>query len=139
MSKRIAVLLAALCIGAPCTTVHADVDDQGPLTALTAGATATQPAVRIVVPRPTVEEIIREVWPDNLEERALRIAHRESRYECCVRTWCCYGVFQIYWTLHKPWLQEMGVATVVQLYDPRTNIQAAYRLYQLDGWSPWQT
>ena len=111
-------------------------------------ATATASAVRVdppepqpvVVPEPlTVEEMIRLVWPDNLEGNALRIAYRESRYQCCVRTWCCWGTFQIHRD-HLPWLCREGLAcTTADLYDPMLNIRSAYRLFQRDGWAPWST
>lgn len=123
------------------SSVNADVEHQGPLAVLVTGATVSAPAERLNPPQPpprTTEEMIRDVWPDNLEERALRIAYRESRYECCVRTWCCFGVFQIYLDIHRPWLNEMGIYTIADLYDPLTNIKAAYHLYELDGWNPWK-
>lgn len=142
-SKRF-VMLTALLLAIP-ANAHADVEHQGPLTVLVTGATVSAPAVRVVIPLPppplprTTQEMIRDVWPDNLEERALRIAYRESRYQCCVRTFCCFGVFQIYLSVHREWLNEMGIYTKEDLYDPLTNIKAAYHLYELDGWSPWQT
>lgn len=121
--------------------VNPDPPAPPPTTNTIAAATATALAVRLDPPEPppplvlTVEDMIRLVWPDNLEARALRIAYRESRYQCCVRTWCCYGIFQI----HEQHLARLGLDNVQQLYDPMTNVEAAYRLYQLDGWSPWAT
>lgn len=106
-------------------------------------ATATAPAVRTTPPSTPpavdrdVESIIRDVWPDELEDRALRIAYRESRYQPHVRTWCCFGVFEVH-KMHLAWLcPEMGICSTDQLYDPTTNAQAAYALYRRDGWSPW--
>lgn len=143
-SKALGVLsISLMMVSTP--VAHADVDDQGPLASMTTGATASKPAVRLTPPQPvvtiprTTEQMIRDVWPDDLEEHALRIAYRESRYECCVHTWCCYGVFQIYLNVHKSWLNEMGIYTIADLYVPLNNIKAAYQLYLIDGWSPWQT
>ena len=85
-----------------------------------------------------VQQIIRDVWPDELEERALEIAFRESRYVPTAKNFCCYGIFQIYWTVHDVWLVDIGITDDQQLYDPATNARAAYALYQrAGGWGPW--
>ncbi|BAN00566.1 LysM peptidoglycan-binding domain-containing protein [Ilumatobacter coccineus] len=85
-----------------------------------------------------IKQIIRDVWPDELEERALEIAYRESRYVPTAKNFCCYGLFQIYWSVHQGWLADIGVTDDQQLYDPETNARAAYALYQrAGGWGPW--
>lgn len=85
-----------------------------------------------------VEQIIRDVWPDELEERALVIAYRESNYVPTAKNYCCYGLFQIYWNVHRSWLADIGITSDQQLYDPETNARAAYTLYQRSGgWGPW--
>ena len=43
-----------------------------------------------------VEAIIREIWPDDLEVRALCIAKREANLRADLNNWCCYGVFALY-------------------------------------------
>ena len=85
----------------------------------------------------SVEAIIREIWPDDLEERALAIAKRESKLNPSVHNWCCYGVFAIYFDMGKNFLPQMGITSAEQLFDARTNITAAYKLYTLAGWDPW--
>ena len=101
---------------------------------------ATTPAI----PKYTqaeVIQIIRDAWPDDLEERALFIAHRESKYQpgAISRSRCCYGLFQIYYRWHKTWLPEVGVMSANQLLDPRLNAAAAYKMYQRNnGWGPWK-
>jgi hypothetical protein len=101
-------------------------------------ATATAQAVRLTPPAPTVEQIIRQVWPDDLEDRAVRIATRESNLQPGVRNACCFGLFQIHWTVHRGWLADYGITSSSQLFDPRTNAEAAYALYQrAGGWGPW--
>jgi len=88
-----------------------------------------------------VIQIIRDVWPDDLEEHALFIAHRESKYRPAAvsANKCCYGLFQIYYRWHKSWLPEIGVNSANQLLDPRLNAAAAYRMYQRNnGWGPWK-
>ncbi len=86
-----------------------------------------------------MQQIIRDVWPDELEERALEIAKRESNYIATAHNgWCCYGVFQLYWTVHKSWLDDYGIYSSTDLFDARKNIRAAYGLYQSSGgWGPW--
>jgi hypothetical protein len=82
--------------------------------------------------------IIRSVWPDDLEERALEIAWRESKYQSNVNNWCCYGLFQIHWNAHRSWLGSLGITSASQLYDPTVNATAAYTLYQrAGGFGPW--
>lgn len=104
-------------------------------------ATVYAPAVRVDPPGPqpvlAVPDMIRYVWPDQLEARALRIAYRESRYQPDVRTWCCFGVFQIH-RMHLAWLCPLlDICATADLYDPMLNIVAAYALYERDGWGPW--
>jgi hypothetical protein len=107
----------------------------------TAAPTTTAPPPPPPPPPPApaqVEQIIRNVWPDELEDHALEIAWRESNYKANVKNYCCYGLFQIYWTVHRGWLQEMGIGSSEQLFDAETNTRAAYALYQrAGGWGPW--
>ena len=84
-----------------------------------------------------VAQIIRDVWPDDLEDEAIRIATRESNLIPTVRNYCCYGLFQIYYSAHRTWLASMGITSAAQLYDPLTNATAAYALYHNSGWAPW--
>ena len=91
-----------------------------------------------------VQSIIRAVWPDDLEQRALDIVWRESRYQADVDNGiCCVGLFQIYWTIHRVWLGSEGVTSREQLFDAETNTRAALALYERslaqrgDGWHPW--
>ncbi len=85
-----------------------------------------------------VEAIIREIWPDDLEEEALRIAKRESRLNPRAQNYCCYGLFQIYFNVHKRWLAEMGITSGEMLLDPTAAAQAGLKLYQRNGWGPWR-
>src|SRR5947207_3150732 len=75
----------------------------------------------------TVEALIREIWPDDIEDRALAIATRESHLNPNVHNYCCYGVFAIYFDMGRNFLPQMGITSPQQLLDPRTNITAAYR------------
>jgi LysM repeat protein len=85
-----------------------------------------------------VIEIIRAVWPDDLEDKAIQIAGRESGYNPRAKNYCCYGLFQLYWDVHKSWMREAGISSAEELYDPQVNAYAAYLMYQrAGGWSPW--
>jgi LysM repeat protein len=101
--------------------------------------TSPPPAPRPTTPPPAeIERIVRSVWPDDLEDRALEIVRRESNFQANVNNYCCYGLFQIYWNVHKGWLAEMGVTAADQLFDAETNARAALTLYQRSGgWGPW--
>ena len=91
--------------------------------------------------RAQVIQIIRDVWPDDLEEQAIAIAQRESRLNprAVSSGKCCYGLFQIYYRWHKTWLPNVGVNSANQLLDPQLNAVAAYRMYQRNnGWAPWK-
>jgi len=103
-----------------------------------------QPPVVIVAAKYTpaeVELIIRDTWPDDLEERAIAIARRESNLKPQVvggTGGCCYGLFQIYYRWHTTWLPSVGVTSAKHLLDPKLNALAAYKLYQRNGWGPWK-
>ena len=98
----------------------------------------TVPSRPAAVSTSQAAQIIRDVWPDDLEERSLEIAQRESNLRSNVNNSCCYGLFQIHWTAHKRWLASLGVTSAAQLYDPTVNATAAYTLYQRSGgFGPW--
>ena len=100
--------------------------------------TTTVPARPAAAPAAEAVAIIRSVWPDDLEERAIEIAWRESNHRSNVNNWCCYGLFQIHWEAHRSWLSSIGVTSAWQLYDPKLNTVAAYTLYQrAGGFGPW--
>jgi len=91
--------------------------------------------------RAEVIQIIRDAWPDELEERALAIAQRESKLQsgAVSGSRCCYGLFQIYYRWHKNWLPNVGVNSAQELLNPFLNAKAAYRMYQRNnGWGPWE-
>ncbi len=116
-------------------------------------STLIQPRDQICVPQaiqiPEVQytqkevvQIIRDVWPDALEDRAIAIARRESNLRpgvIGIPNNCCYGLFQIYYKWHKTWLPSVGVTHPRQLLDPKLNAIAAFRMYQRNnGWAPWE-
>lgn len=100
-------------------------------------ATAPLPSSPSPISSAEAERIIREVWPDDLEQMAVDIARRESRLRPTAQNGCCVGLFQIYYDLHSWWLAGMGINTRDALFDARTNAQAALALYQRGGWTPW--
>ncbi len=110
----------------------------------------TQPARRASSPKPVVvvaakrftaaqsTRIIRDVFPDALEKRALEIVQRESRINAAAYNFCCYGLFQIHFQAHKSWLATMGVTNPSQLLDAGTNARAALTLYKRsNSWAAW--
>ncbi len=126
----------------------APTDDRSATTAAATTAPATtepatteeQTTVPPAPPPPSeIEQIIRDAWPDDLEEQALRIAWRESSYNPRAQNHCCSGLFQIYYDVHASWLAGLGINSVEGLYDPHLNATAAYALYQRSGsWEPWR-
>ncbi len=109
----------------------------------TAAPTTAAPTTQAPDPPPSytsgqVQQIIRDVFPDHLEERALMIADRESNFVPTAKNYCCYGLFQIYWSVHQGWLSELGITSDQQLFDAETNARAALALYRRSGgWGPW--
>lgn len=118
-----------------------------PSTTSAPSVTAAPTTTVAIPPSPSnseVERIIRAIWPDDLEERALKIAWRESNYQADADNgWCCVGLFQIYWTIHQTWLGSIGVTSRAPLFDAEINTRAALALYERslaqrgDGWHPW--
>jgi LysM repeat protein len=90
--------------------------------------------------RDEVAQIIRDVWPDHLENDALFVAQRESKFNPGSRSACCIGVFQINWSAHKKWLANQGITDPAQLFDPVTNARMALITWERSGsWKPWCT
>lgn len=112
----------------------------GPITQASLGLTPAKRGAQVAIPGParSVEQIIRDVWPDELEAQALKIAWRESNYRPDVTssTGCCHGVFQLH-EVHLGWMGAFGVTSVAQLFDPEVNVRMAYELYKRNGWAPW--
>lgn len=124
----------------PATTVVPSTTSAPSVTAATTTTVAIPPSPS----NSEVERIIRAIWPDDLEERALKIAWRESNYQADADNgWCCVGLFQIYWTIHQTWLGSIGVTSRAPLFDAEINTRAALALYERslaqrgDGWHPW--
>lgn len=116
---------------APTTTVR-------PAPTTTAKPVTTVPATKTSWTQAEVIAIIRQVWPDHLEDKAIEIAWRESNHKPGVRNYCCFGLFQIYWNVHKGWLSSIGITSAEQLYHPQANAYAALVLYnRAGGWGPW--
>lgn len=90
--------------------------------------------------RDDVEQIVRGVWPDHLENDALYVVQRESRFNPGSRSRCCIGLFQINWGSHKRWLANHGVTDPAQLLDPEVNARMALVAWERSGsWRPWCT
>jgi hypothetical protein len=120
-------------------TTNAPTTTAKPTTTTTVKPASTTSPPPAPVSTSAVQDLIREIWPDELEDKALQIAYRESNYRSnAYNGTCCYGVFQIHWTSHKSWLDDHGITSTNDLFDARKNITAAYALYQRSGgWGPW--
>jgi hypothetical protein len=132
------VTTAAPATSAPTTTTAP------PTTVKATTTTTVKPTTTTAPPPPPasagdVQALIREIWPDELEDKALAIAWRESNYKATAFNGsCCYGVFQINWAAHKSWLASLGITSSNDLLNARKNITVAYAIYQrAGGWGPW--
>jgi hypothetical protein len=123
---------------APATTSESRTDTTTTTTTTTTTPTTTTTLPARIYTAAEVDAIIREVWPDELEEEAVRIARRESNLKPTARNYCCYGLFQLYFSVHKNWLATIGVTSAAQLFDPRVNAKAALALQIRNGWGPWE-
>lgn len=143
---------------APATTEAAPAEAAAPATTEAAAPKATaapKPPATTPAPRPApttappttqpprhswgeseIVQIIRSVFPDDIEEHALFIAHRESRFDPYAHNFCCTGLFQIYGAVHEQLINSLGFS-VDQLTDPLVNSVVALAIYQRSGWAPW--
>lgn len=116
------------------TTTPAPVTTTAPTT--TAPTTTVAPVANLS--RTEVQELIRQTWPEEEVDKALAVARRESNFIATADNgWCCVGVFQLYWTVHRGWLDDFGITQRSDLFDARKNIAAAYHMWQNQGWGPW--
>ena len=85
------------------------------------------------------EKVIREIFPDHLENKAVAIAKRESKLNAASWNWCCIGLFQVNWWSHRSWLKAEGITQPEQLLNARTNTEVAWMIYKrASGWGPWE-
>ena len=124
-----------------------DVDGiAGPDTLATFALSSDAPATGARRPLPsrgsgsaaTPEQIIRNIWPNDVEDEAVRIATRESRLVPTARNACCYGLFQIHFAAHRAWLGAYGVNNAGDLLTTRRRPARALALFQAAGWVPWR-
>ena len=107
-----------------------------PLTTQPPAPRTTQPPAPRLWDVATIQQVVRNVFPDDQEEHALAIAYRESHFDPYAHNYCCTGLFQIYGSVHQALINSLGFS-VSQLTDPYVNSVVAYALYKLDGWGPW--
>jgi hypothetical protein len=130
--------VAATAPKAPVTTVKKVPATTTPSAATSAPPAATSaPATTRTWTAAEVTQVIRDVWPDELEDKAIAIATRETRLIPTAHNWCCHGIFAIYFEAGKRLLATLGITSIAQLYDPVVNSTAAYAIYQAAGWDPW--
>jgi hypothetical protein len=82
---------------------------------------------------------IRQIWPAEHHESAIRLARLESGLSPTARGCggACLGLFQIHYTANRRLMAAMGIVTPDQLLDPIVNSTVAYRMFRESGWRPW--
>lgn len=129
---------------------------------LTGAAVASAPAVRVNPPAPPPPEVEPVVTLSLCEDAHLLrvnaglpdrfdyLAQRESKCHNDVRTYCCFGIYQIYWSVvsrdHRmiPLIEACGVQYLSDIYGEnpdarRGNTCVAAALYSVVGYQPWRT
>lgn len=83
---------------------------------------------------PSWEAAVREVWPDEKEEWAVRVVRCESGGDVAARsrTGRYVGLFQV-WVAHLRWLPE----DADDLTDPHENARAGWLIYEKQGRRAW--
>ena len=96
--------------------------------------------------RDEVEKIILNLWPNMNEKVALAIAERESHLNPYSHSpgSCCYGLFQIYYEVHKAritrlynFLGGQGTPGPGVLFRPKFNTLLTLQMWREGGWHPW--
>lgn len=87
----------------------------------------------------TVLAAIREVWPQEHHDSAIRLARLESGLSPTARgcAGACLGLFQIHWPANRRMLAAMGIDRPERLLDPIVNSTVAYEMFRQSGWRPW--
>ncbi|MFQ6539227.1 MULTISPECIES: transglycosylase SLT domain-containing protein [Aphanothece] len=90
-------------------------------------------------PRANALAAIRQVWPEEHIDSAIRLAHLESGLSPTARGCAgdCFGLFQIHYIANRRLMAAMGIHSPEQLLDPIVNSTVAYRIFRESGWGPW--
>ena len=114
---------------------------QPPTPAVTSAPTTTQPQ-----PPPNtytkaqVAQIIRDVWPDDLEDEAIRIATRESNLDPDGQELVLLRpVPDLLQPPTAPGWRASASPAPPSSTTRRVNASAALALYNISGWAPWAT
>lgn len=98
----------------------------------TTTTTTTVPAV--VVDDPVA--IVREVWPDDTEDQALKVFTCESHLNPdALGKLGERGIAQIH-PVHRDMVRRMGFSWD-QMFDARDNVTVALDIFEASGWKPW--
>jgi LysM repeat protein len=122
------------------TTAASPTTTEAPTTTVASTTPSGSPGTNASVDE--VKAVIRSIFPESEWDTAFAIADRESGFvPTAFNGWCCYGVFQIYWNVHQRWLDDLGITSSSDLYDPLLNVRAAHAIWQRSGnsWRAWST
>ena len=104
-----------------------------------AGPCAVKDVSANETPRADALAAIRQVWPQEHINSAIRVAHLESGLSPDARGCAgeCFGLFQISYIANRRLISSMGISRPEDLLDPVVNSIVAYRLFRQKGWRPW--
>ena len=108
-----------------------------PLPAPTSSTTAAAPAQVSAPPNSScsTQDLIRAIWPDDVEEWAIGIAWRESRCSNVQNREGASGQFQLMIPLHSALMA--AVCGSADWANAECNIRTALKLYEGAGKRPW--
>lgn len=101
-------------------------------------STTAAPPAQVSAPPNTscsTQDLIRAIWPDDVEEWAIGIAWRESRCSNVQNSEGASGQFQLMIPMHSALMA--AVCGSADWANPECNIRTALKLYEGSGKRPW--
>ena len=109
-----------------------------PLPPAPSSSTTAAPPAQVSAPPNTscsTQDLIRAIWPDDVEDWAIGIAWRESRCSNVQNSEGASGQFQLMIPLHSAFM--VAVCGSADWANPECNIRTALKLYEGVGKGPW--
>ena len=109
-----------------------------PLPPAPTSSTTAAPPAQVSAPPNTscsTQDLIRAIWPDDVEDWAIGIAWRESRCSNVQNSEGASGQFQLMIPLHSAFM--VAVCGSADWANPECNIRTALKLYEGVGKGPW--